>query len=45
MFADMLRKNKAVVGFDLGNDYAQNCYCRAGQSMPDTMSPVMGEEQ
>ncbi|MDE6913758.1 MAG: hypothetical protein K2P35_08700 [Lachnospiraceae bacterium] len=45
MFADMLRKNKAVVGFDLGNDYAQISYCRADQSMPDTMSLVMGEEQ
>ena len=45
MFADMLRKNKAVVGFDLGNDYSQISYCRADQSMPDTMSLVMGEEQ
>lgn len=45
MFTDMLRKNKAVVGFDLGNDYSQVSYCRADQSMPDTMSLVMGEEQ
>jgi len=45
MFADMLKKNKAVVGFDLGNDYSQISYCRADQSMPDTMSLVMGEEQ
>ena len=45
MFADMLRKNKAVVGFDLGNDYSQISFCRADQSMPDTMSLVMGEEQ
>ncbi len=41
----MLKRNKAVVGFDLGNDYAQISYCRADQSMPDTMSLVMGEEQ
>ncbi len=45
MFTDMLKRNKAVVGFDLGNDYAQISYCRADQSMPDTMSLVMGEEQ
>lgn len=45
MFTDMLKKNKAVVGFDLGNDYAQISYCRADQSMPETMSLVMGEEQ
>lgn len=45
MFTDMLRKNKAVVGFDLGNDYSQISYCRADQSMPDTMSLVMGEEK
>lgn len=45
MFTDMLRKNKAVVGFDLGNDYSQLSYCRADQSMPDTMSLVMGEEK
>lgn len=45
MLADMLKKNKAVVGFDLGNDYSQISYCRADQSMPDTMSLVMGEEQ
>lgn len=45
MLADMLKKNKAVVGFDLGNDYSQISYCREDQSMPDTMSLVMGEEQ
>lgn len=45
MLADMLKKNKAVVGFDLGNDYSQISYCRMDQSMPDTMSLVMGEEQ
>ncbi|MDE7266439.1 MAG: hypothetical protein K2N89_03130 [Lachnospiraceae bacterium] len=41
----MLKKNGVVVGFDLGNDYSQISYCRADQSMPDTMSLVMGEEQ
>ncbi len=45
MLADMLKRNKAVVGFDLGNDYSQISYCRAEQSMPETMSLVMGEEQ
>lgn len=41
----MTKKNKVVVGFDLGNDYAQISYCRQDQSMPDTVSLVMGEEQ
>lgn len=45
MFTDMRKKNKVVVGFDLGNDYSQISYCRADQSMPDTLSLVMGEEQ
>lgn len=40
-----MKKNGVVVGFDLGNDYSQISYCRADQSMPDTMSLVMGEEQ
>lgn len=41
----MTKKNKVVVGFDLGNDYSQISYCRQDQSMPDTVSLVMGEEQ
>lgn len=41
----MAKKNKVVVGFDLGNDYSQISYCRHNQSMPDTVSLVMGEEQ
>ena len=41
----MMKKNKVVVGFDLGNDYSQISYCRHNQSMPDTVSLVMGEEQ
>jgi len=45
MFENMLKKNGVVVGFDLENDYSQISYCRADQSMPDTMSLVMGEEQ
>jgi len=42
---EMTKKNKVVVGFDLGNDYSQISYCRQNQSMPDTISLVMGEEQ
>ena len=42
---EMTKKNKVVVGFDLGNDYSQVSYCRQDQSMPDTVSLVMGEEQ
>lgn len=42
---EMTKKNKVVVGFDLGNDYSQISYCRQNQSMPDTVSLVMGEEQ
>lgn len=45
MFTEMLKRNKVVVGFDLENDYSQISYCRADQSMPDTVSLVMGEEQ
>jgi len=39
---EMTKKNKVVVGFDLGNDYSQISYCRQNQSMPDTVSLVMG---
>lgn len=42
---EMTKKNRVVVGFDLGNDYSQISYCRQNQSMPDTVSLVMGEEQ
>ena len=42
---EMTKKNKVVVGFDLGNDYSHVSYCRQDQSMPDTDSLVMGEEQ
>lgn len=42
---EMTKKNRVVVGFDLGNDSSQISYCRQNQSMPDTVSLVMGEEQ
>ena len=42
---EITKKNKVVVGFDLGDDYSQISYCRQNQSMPDTISLVMGEEQ
>ncbi len=42
---EITKKNKVVVGFDLGSVYSQISYCRADQSMPDTLSLVMGEEQ
>lgn len=42
---EMTKKNKVVVGFDLGNDFSQISFCRQDQSMPDTVSLVMGEEQ
>lgn len=42
---EMTKKNKVVVGYDLGNDYSQISYCRYNQSIPDTISLVMGEEQ
>jgi hypothetical protein len=38
-------RNKVVVGFDLGNSCSQISYCRQDQSMPQTISLVMGEEQ
>lgn len=42
---EITKKNKVVIGFDLGNEYSQISYCRQNQSMPDTVSLVMGEEQ
>lgn len=42
---EITKRNKVVVGFELGNDYSQISYCRQDQSMPDTISLVMGEEQ
>lgn len=42
---EMAKKNKVVIGIDLGNDFSQISYCRRDQSMPDTVSLVMGEEQ
>ncbi|MDE6618922.1 MAG: hypothetical protein K2K74_00240 [Lachnospiraceae bacterium] len=42
---EITKKNKVVVGFDLENDYSQISYCRQNQSMPETVSLVMGEEQ
>ncbi len=42
---EITKKNRVVVGFDLGKEYSQISYCRQNQSMPDTVSLVMGEEQ
>jgi hypothetical protein len=42
---EIMRKNSVVVGFDLGNEYSQISYCRYDQSMPETISLVVGEEQ
>lgn len=42
---EMTKKNRVVVGFDLENDFSQISYCRQNQSIPDTVSLVMGEEQ
>lgn len=42
---ELAKKNKIVMGIDISNDYAQISYCRLDQSMPDTVSQVMGEEQ
>lgn len=39
------KKNKVVVGFDLGNDSSQISLCRVDQSMPDTISLVAGAEE
>lgn len=44
-FEEMGKKNKVVIGFDLRNDYSQISYCTADQSIPDTYSLVVGEEQ
>lgn len=42
---EMTKKNKVVVGFDLGNDTSQISLCRVEQSMPDTISLVAGAEE
>lgn len=42
---EMTKKNKVVVGFDLGNDSSQISLCRVDQSMPDTISLVTGAEE
>lgn len=42
---DMTKKNKVVVGFDLGNDNTQISLCRVDQSMPDTISLIAGAEE
>lgn len=44
-FDEMTKKNKVVVGFDLGNDSSQISLCRVEQSMPDTISLVAGAEE
>lgn len=42
---ELTKKNKVALGIDLGNDITQITYCRADQSMPETISLVNGEEQ
>ena len=42
---ELTKKNRVVIGFDLWNDFSQISYCRVDQSMPDTLSMVVGEEQ
>lgn len=42
---EMSKKNKIVIGFDLGNDSSQISFCRVDQSMPDTISLVAGAEE
>lgn len=42
---ELVKKNKVVLGIDLRNDHTQLTYCRADQSMPETISLVNGEEQ
>lgn len=42
---EVSKKNRLVIGFDLGNDFSQISFCRTDQSMPDTFSMVTGEEQ
>ena len=39
---EMSKKNKVVIGFDLGNDSSQISLCRVDQSMPDTISLIAG---
>lgn len=39
------KKNKVALGIDLRNDITQITYCKADQSMPETISLVNGEEQ
>ncbi len=39
------KKNKVALGIDLRNDITQLTYCRADQSVPETISLVNGEEQ
>ena len=42
---EVTKKNKVVIGFDLGNDTSQISLCRLDQSMPDTISLVAGAEE
>ena len=42
---EMSKKNKVVIGFDLGNDSSQISLCRVDQSMPDTISLIAGAEE
>lgn len=42
---EMTKKNKVVIGFDLGNSTSQISLCRVEQSMPDTVSLVAGAEE
>ncbi len=44
-FDEMTKKNKVVVGFDLGDEHAQISLCRMEQSMPDTISRIAGAEE
>ena len=39
------KKNKILVGFDLGDDTSQISYCRMNEEEPETVSVVPGEEQ
>lgn len=42
---EVTKKNKVVIGFDLGNDTSQISLCRLDQSMPDTISLIAGAEE
>lgn len=44
-FDEITKKNKVVIGFELGNDSSQISLCRLDQSMPDTISLVAGAEE